>query len=1843
MVKRANLIGKIFLVAAFLFVFITPAPADMLNYCVTPPFIVGGVNPNLLLMIDNSASMFDLSYLDKGAFTGTCTGGGACSNAVSCPAGQTCTNIIYSRDPMYCYDQTYNYGARYAGYFQDWFHYYEYDFTNSYFTEVAAPAWSSCNKYISGTLCIDGTNLDNALTPKTITRFVAEGNYLNWLTASKFDIQKGILTGGKYDTVNTELLNETRGCVGKRFIKEPIKNQSYVEGWTDCADPTTCTSGSSCICPLGLTFAVRGPNHPYSETLLSPGGQTYLEIYAGDYQEHLCQDAVDAIINLEHKNVITGYLELCLNYNSQGQQRYCSLDFNTPCDDDADCLGTPGTCDVVNDGVCGSINDGICSVSTAGVCTADNGTCTGAKRCFGGNKDGDPCTKDQNCPQGGVCRAVCVGGAKDGAQCLVDGECAYSSCTVGKIGSLCNANADCDLKTCSAGLVGTACVVNADCNTRACTAGLVGNACTVDTDCNSGLGTCTAGNIGAACTLDIECGIGYKGVCQKPVTSQIKTTFTQSVHECSQVWETGSLVGNNWLPMITNPEGCNQMYKDLFTCRGGSRDTKLCETDADCPAGECINGPEAIRPGSPVLVCAPNYAGYCASSTCSGGVNNGISCSVPADCPGGACWQTTTWNAREYGSYADCVEAKWYEYCGLAQVPPVTDPSDDPSTTENFDNLPAIIGDMAIWSQLGEPVTFAGCTSNCALTVKLDLAEPPSGLIQEFEDLIHFGAMRFNYFGTSSECPANMSCEKICQNALSTCRVNADCPTGDTCVDAGNLDGARIINSGAQEGYILGRCSITTATTCNSPDHCPVGETCEYTVGDHAAGFINALDNIFASTWTPFSEGFYNAIGYFAQRTDKRLNDSVDPLYKDFVTESENADYKEPVQYVCQKNNILLITDGMSTADLNASVSALASSYNDGDGQIDTFAAACPKYAGSRNVDDLAWLAKNRNIEDFDETPLSTDPAINSKTITTHVVFNGTPSNDAGECNPDRLLSETADNGGGTYQRAEDPASLRQALREAFLLIAGKAASGTAASVLASGEGTGANLVQAIFYPERTFGGTEIAWTGSMKNLWYHIDPFLGNSSIREDTLQDKILTLDDDYLVNFFFNPTSNLTEAKLYEDADGDGVKDSATPNSTVYFENVRSLWESGLRLWATLPDARTIYTTTDESTRLDFRPITLTTNPELIGLLQSPNEAAAAKLMSYVRGTDYGDKFCSQHVATLCTQDSDCPDVATGETCIGYRNRTVSIGLTSGTWKLGDVINSTPRISSWVPMNYYYRTYKDKSYKAFTEDSTYTDRGMVFVGANDGMLHAFNLGYLKLFEEKFKKAQMCNSENDCTATNIGREEWAFIPKNVLPYLQYAADPGYCHLYFTDLTPYLFDASIGCANADYWNCSKYDISGDPDISQWRTILIGGMRLGGACKDAVSSLGVEVPVAGAGYSSYFALDITDHDNPQVLWEFSNADIPDPTGTGRLGFATSGPAIVRVAAPGDTDHRKNGRWFVVFGSGPTGPIDTTTHQFKGFSDQNLKIFVLDLKTGALLKTFDTGIQNAFAGSLLQGAIDFDQNDTTSAGFYSDDAVYFGYTRAEDAPPVATTQWNMGGVVRLFTNNSVTPDPDWTWSSVMEDIGPVTSAIAKLQNYKDDTVRLFFGTGRYFYKIADVIDDANFGRRIYGVTEPCYDSSGLDTACGTTVTWATLTEATDATGTTDADGWYINLDPSGVTLKAERNVTDPLATAIGAVFFTTTKPSGDVCEFGGASHLWAVQFDTGGAVSSNVLRGRALLQVSTGSIEEVSLKEAFTERDGRRTPAFQGVPPAGTPPGILIPPKPVDRILHIREK
>jgi type IV pilus assembly protein PilY1 len=965
----------------------------------------------------------------------------------------------------------------------------------------------------------------------------------------------------------------------------------------------------------------------------------------------------------------------------------------------------------------------------------------------------------------------------------------------------------------------------------------------------------------------------------------------------------------------------------------------------------------------------------------------------------------------------------------------------------------------------------------------------------------------------------------------------------------------------------------------------------------------------------------------------------------------------------------------MSTADLNASVNSVVSSYNDGDGLIDTTpSATCPKFAGSRNLDDLSWLAKNRSIRDFTETPAATDPEINSKTITTYAVFNGVSSTDPNECNPEKLLMETAENGCGTssgcYQRAENPAKLRTALEKAFLQISGRAASGTAASVLASGEGSGANLIQAIFYPSRTFGTTQITWTGTLQNFWYYIDPLLNNSSIREDSNTPGTLDLRNDYIVHFFFD-TDKQTKVKLFADADGNGLADNTIPVATKYVDEtldptnkVKYIWEAGKKLWETPAASRTMYTF-DGTSRITL-PDTIASGSTLIDLMQVANFNEATAIARYVKGTDL--KVCSIN-KNICTTIADC--TAAGETCDAYRSRTVTIDGTTHVWKLGDIISSTPKLSSWIPVGTYQTVYKDSTYGPVGEIPNYSDpadttyfitrseyknRGAVFVGANDGMLHAFKLGTVSLSDDKYVKAQV-------SGTDIGSELWTYIPKHALPYLKYTADPGYCHIYSVDLVPSIFDVSIG---------------GFPTVTKtadsWKTVLIGGMRYGGACADTATSYQVQTPASGKGYSSYFALDITDPINPQILWEFSNESIAAlypgdlvAGGIGGLGFTTTGPALIRT---GEKD--KNGRWFVVFASGPTGPIDTTTHQFTGYSDQNLKFYIIDLKNGPTAGNIwrvNTGIQNAFAGSLQGSPIDLDQNNSSASGYYKDDAMYFGYTYAEENPLTVNTKWTKGGVIRLVTNED--PDPgNWVWSKVIEDIGPVTASVSKLQNYKagNEALWLFFGSGRYYFKVADVIDDANSRRSLYGIKDPCFITDPtsayykkIDPTCSSTISGDSGIDDATSAGLSSPGNWKINLDmctnasgtlvdcaDSSVLYRAERLVTAPVSSPIGAVFFTTVKPSADVCEFGGNSYLWGVKYSTGGSIPRGLLKGTALIQVSTGSIEEKELKSVFVEKvdsstgEGRRTVGMAGQTNEG---GALIPvpPKPTNKILHIRER
>ena len=164
------------------------------------------------------------------------------------------------------------------------------------------------------------------------------------------------------------------------------------------------------------------------------------------------------------------------------------------------------------------------------------------------------------------------------------------------------------------------------------------------------------------------------------------------------------------------------------------------------------------------------------------------------------------------------------------------------------------------------------------------------------------------------------------------------------------------------------------------------------------------------------------------------------------------------------------------------------------------------------------------------------------------------------------------------------------------------------------------------------------------------------------------------------------------------------------------------------------------------------------------------------------------------------------------------------------LGDIINSNP-LYVGKPSRFYPDALEDTAYADFRTDKS-SRPGMVYVGANDGMLHAFD-----------------------SAT--GEEKLAYVPNAVFPNLAKLTSPAYTHTNFVD-----------------GKLSEGDVFFDSDDA-WHSVVVGGL--------------------GLGDQGLFALDVTNpgsfseaNANDIVLWEFSDANDPE------LGYTYGKPIIGKL-------------------------------------------------------------------------------------------------------------------------------------------------------------------------------------------------------------------------------------------------------------------------------------------------------------------------------------------------------------
>lgn len=195
------------------------------------------------------------------------------------------------------------------------------------------------------------------------------------------------------------------------------------------------------------------------------------------------------------------------------------------------------------------------------------------------------------------------------------------------------------------------------------------------------------------------------------------------------------------------------------------------------------------------------------------------------------------------------------------------------------------------------------------------------------------------------------------------------------------------------------------------------------------------------------------------------------------------------------------------------------------------------------------------------------------------------------------------------------------------------------------------------------------------------------------------------------------------------------------------------------------------------------------------------------------------------------------------LGYRRRIRAASVNDATKvapsPLGDIINSDPAFVASENFGYQLLTEGlatgSTPYDTFRLSKAARPR-VVYVGANDGMLHGFHAG-------------LSTANNVAGLIGTGKELLSYIPNSLIPHLASLADPDYAHRYFVDAPPFAGDAFVGGA--------------------WRTMLVGSV--------------------GAGGKAVFALDITDPGNfdaTKVHWEFTH---------GELGNSMGKPVIARLA------------------------------------------------------------------------------------------------------------------------------------------------------------------------------------------------------------------------------------------------------------------------------------------------------------------------------------------------------------
>ncbi|AKU90303.1 PilC/PilY family type IV pilus protein [Vulgatibacter incomptus] len=312
----------------------------------------------------------------------------------------------------------------------------------------------------------------------------------------------------------------------------------------------------------------------------------------------------------------------------------------------------------------------------------------------------------------------------------------------------------------------------------------------------------------------------------------------------------------------------------------------------------------------------------------------------------------------------------------------------------------------------------------------------------------------------------------------------------------------------------------------------------------------------------------------------------------------------------------------------------------------------------------------------------------------------------------------------------------------------------------------------------------------------------------------------------------------------------------------------------------------------------------------------------------------------------------------------------------WRLGDIYHSSAAIVEPPGLQY-----KDRFYPQFRQKLAKRPY-MIYVGANDGMIHAFHASPdLEAIEKR-----------EPERWKAGEESWAYLPVNMLAKALIASDGNKQRFFSQDLSCRFTDVQV---DRSYETSCNPD-GGDDKYCGWRTVLLCGQGWGG--------------------SWYLALDVTDPLAPEPvkpLWEFTHFG---SAGTAGIGRSWSLPSVSLVPLEEDNGSVQP-RWIALFGSGyNSGLLDSADcgnanagfklayrnlnlafdgcfprHGRGAVDDTSGTIFALDVANGQVLKSLPHTSSGAFVadGTVL----DFDSDGLVDAGYM---AAYGGQYRVRIA-------------------------------------------------------------------------------------------------------------------------------------------------------------------------------------------------------------------------------------------------------